>query len=95
MRFVEVVYEEKLVIMLQTPLSSCAQNYRLLWGGVGGHSALRGTVCPRVDCPGGHPALGQTVLGGIWRGGQPALLHRFASYEVHIGHFFLQYQCCC
>ena len=23
------------------------------------------------------------------------LQNRFASYEVHIGHLFLQYQCCC
>ena len=61
MRFVEVVYEEKLVYMLQTPLSSCAQNYRLLWcvcvcvggGGGGGGGRGKGTFCPRADCPGG------------------------------------------
>ena len=54
----------------------------------GGHSALRGdilpyraecppgTSCPRANCPGGQPPLGQDVPGGILRGGQPALLHR-------------------
>ena len=72
-----------------TTLSSCAQNYRLLWGGWGGggggafctkrgQSALGQSVpwersvlvrLPQSDCPEGHPALGQTVLGGIWRGG--------------------------
>ena len=25
---------------------------------------------PRADCPGGHPAPEQNVLGGIWRGGR-------------------------
>ena len=24
---------------------------------------------PRADCPGGHPALEQNILGGIWSGG--------------------------
>ena len=30
---------------------------------VGGHSALRRTVCTRAECPGGHCALGQDVRG--------------------------------
>ena len=36
---------------------------------VGGHSALRGTVCTRAECPGGHCALGHDVRGDILHGG--------------------------
>ena len=32
---------------------------------VGGHSALRRTVCTRAECPGGNRALGQDVRGDI------------------------------
>ena len=35
---------------------------------VGGHSALRGTICTRAECPGGHCALGQDVRGDILYG---------------------------
>ena len=42
---------------------------------VGGHSALRGTVCTRAECPGGHCALGQIVQGDILHGGTSCLQH--------------------
>ena len=43
---------------------------------VGGHSALRGTICTRAECLGGHCALGQEVWRDIRTGGHPALRHR-------------------
>ena len=38
----------------------------------------------RADFPGGHPALGQNLLGGTCRGGETALLHRVSILGVPI-----------
>ena len=58
------------------------------WGGE--HSALRGdslplgrvspgNALPLSDLSGGHPALGQTILGGFWRGDN---LHYYTGFPV-------------
>ena len=40
---------------------------------IGGHFALRGTVCTMAECPGEHCAVGQYIQGDIVHGGNLAL----------------------
>ena len=55
---------------------------------VGGHSALRGTVCTWAECPGGHCALGQDVWGDVLHGERPAL--RYCAYNLYPQKLFTE-----
>ena len=59
----------------------------------GGHSALRGTVCTRAECPGGHCALGNDVRGAggdILHGGASCPLTPVLAFPDFSREFMLE-----